>query len=246
MSGWGAQLERELSGRPVYTMGSPGSSLLDYAERMRFAHDRFGIVDFVLLVERGDVRQALCGSNKHPRAMSRSPDPRTADRNHRLPLGAFAGGRPSIRLGAVTFFFPVAAQTGTVSERGSLCAGTQRRAWRGGVSRTGRRLGTGDRRSRARILSAGASLSRRAPGSRFRRRPRLAITEVNPRSTRSETGSRLQRSPSVQSSSIRSRFSVITWPRPVFAWRSRLRTVTGTTRRIELAAEAIARAFERF
>src|SRR5882672_9601140 len=59
----GAQLERELSGRPVYTMGSPGSSLLDYAERMRFAHDRFGIVDFVLLVERGDVRQALCGSN---------------------------------------------------------------------------------------------------------------------------------------------------------------------------------------
>jgi hypothetical protein len=59
----GMTLERELSGRPVYAMGSPGSSLLDYAERIRFAHDRFGIIDFVLLLERGDIRQALCGSH---------------------------------------------------------------------------------------------------------------------------------------------------------------------------------------
>lgn len=59
----GAQLESALGGqRPVYALGGPGSSLLDYAERVRFASRRFGIRDFVLLVERGDVRQALCGS----------------------------------------------------------------------------------------------------------------------------------------------------------------------------------------
>lgn len=57
----GPQLERRL-GRPVYAMGGPGSALLDYAERIRFAHEKFGIRDFVILMERGDVRQSLCGS----------------------------------------------------------------------------------------------------------------------------------------------------------------------------------------
>ncbi len=59
----GAQLAQALAGRrAVYAMGSPGTSLLDYAERVRFAHQRFGIRDFVLLMERGDLRQSLCGS----------------------------------------------------------------------------------------------------------------------------------------------------------------------------------------
>lgn len=59
----GSQLERALGGeRPVYAMGSPGTALLDYAERIRFAHERFGISDFVVVMERGDVRQSLCGS----------------------------------------------------------------------------------------------------------------------------------------------------------------------------------------
>jgi hypothetical protein len=57
----GPQLERRL-GRPVYAMGGPGSALLDYAERIRFAHEKFGIRDFVIFMERGDVRQSLCGS----------------------------------------------------------------------------------------------------------------------------------------------------------------------------------------
>lgn len=57
------QLEKALGGRrPVYAMGTAGSSLLDYAERVRFARDKLGIRDFVLLMERGDFRQALCGS----------------------------------------------------------------------------------------------------------------------------------------------------------------------------------------
>ena len=56
-----AHLE-QLTGRPVYAMGGPGSSLLDYAERARFAADEFGIRDFVLVIERYDVRQTLCGS----------------------------------------------------------------------------------------------------------------------------------------------------------------------------------------
>ncbi len=59
----GMQLERVLGGhRAVYTLGSPGTALLDYAERIRFASERFDIRDFVILMERGDVRQSLCGS----------------------------------------------------------------------------------------------------------------------------------------------------------------------------------------
>lgn len=58
----GAQLERALGSRPVYAMGVPGTALLDYAERIRFAHEQFGVRDFVVLMERGDVKQSLCGS----------------------------------------------------------------------------------------------------------------------------------------------------------------------------------------
>lgn len=58
----GAQLERALGSRPVFAMGNPGTALLDYAERIRFAHDQFGVRDFVVLMERGDVKQSLCGS----------------------------------------------------------------------------------------------------------------------------------------------------------------------------------------
>lgn len=58
----GSQLERALHARPVYAMGIPGTSLLDYAERIRFAQMQFGIRDFVVLMERGDVVQSLCGS----------------------------------------------------------------------------------------------------------------------------------------------------------------------------------------
>jgi hypothetical protein len=67
-----AQLERALGGRPVYAMGWGGTSLLDYAERIRFAHENFGVSDFVILMERGDVRQALCGSGN---VASRCLDP---------------------------------------------------------------------------------------------------------------------------------------------------------------------------
>lgn len=58
----GAQLERALGGRPVFAMGNPGTALLDYAERIRYAHTHFGVRDFVVLMERGDVEQSLCGS----------------------------------------------------------------------------------------------------------------------------------------------------------------------------------------
>lgn len=58
----GVQLEHALGGRPVFAMGGPGSALLDYAERMRWAAQRYGVRDFVLLLETGDLRQSLCGS----------------------------------------------------------------------------------------------------------------------------------------------------------------------------------------
>jgi hypothetical protein len=69
----GPQLERALgSARPVYAMGSPGTALLDYAQRVRFASERFGTSDFVIWLERGDARQALCGSgNVHSRCLDR-------------------------------------------------------------------------------------------------------------------------------------------------------------------------------
>lgn len=69
----GPQLEHLLGAeRPVYAMGGPGSSLLDYAERVRFARKRLGATDFVVLLEAGDVRQALCGSgNVHSECLNR-------------------------------------------------------------------------------------------------------------------------------------------------------------------------------
>lgn len=68
-----AQLETRIGGAPVYAMGGPGSSLLDYVERIRFAHERFGSRTFVIVVERGDVMQALCGSgNVHAMCLDRS------------------------------------------------------------------------------------------------------------------------------------------------------------------------------
>ncbi len=57
-----AHLEQELDGRPVYAMGGPGSSLLDYGERLRYASEHLGIRDFVVVLERFDLRQAYCGS----------------------------------------------------------------------------------------------------------------------------------------------------------------------------------------
>lgn len=57
-----AQLEAELAGRPVYSMGGPGSNLLDYAERAKFAAEKFGTRTFVFVLERGDIRQSICGS----------------------------------------------------------------------------------------------------------------------------------------------------------------------------------------
>lgn len=75
----GPLLEARLDDRPVYAMGMPGSALLDYAERMRFAAEQFGVHDFVVLLERGDVAQSLCGSgNIHGPCLDRATlEPRT-------------------------------------------------------------------------------------------------------------------------------------------------------------------------
>lgn len=68
-----SQLEAALSPRrPVYALGGPGSALLDYAERIRFASERLGIQDFVVVMEAGDLRQSLCGSgNVHGPCLDR-------------------------------------------------------------------------------------------------------------------------------------------------------------------------------
>lgn len=68
------QLARALGGTvPVYGMGGPGSALLDYAERIRFAAERLGVRQFVVFMEAGDVRQSLCGSgNVHAACLDRT------------------------------------------------------------------------------------------------------------------------------------------------------------------------------
>lgn len=75
-----AQLERLLGqGRSVYAFGGPGSSLLDYVERIRFARERTDVRDVVILMEAGDVRQSLCGSgNVHSSCLDPATlEPRT-------------------------------------------------------------------------------------------------------------------------------------------------------------------------
>lgn len=75
----GVRLESALaSKRPVYAMGGPGSSLLDYAQRVRWAAQTYGVKDFVVLLERFDARQAVCGSgNVHSRCLApQSLEPR--------------------------------------------------------------------------------------------------------------------------------------------------------------------------
>lgn len=57
-----AQLESYLQGRPVYAMGSPGSSLLDYGHRLAWARREFKVRDAVVFMERLDVTQSRCGS----------------------------------------------------------------------------------------------------------------------------------------------------------------------------------------
>jgi hypothetical protein len=79
-----AQLQRLLAdGRAVYAMGTPGTTLLDYAQRVRWASQQFGTRDFVLWLEAGDLRQVLCGSGN---IVSRCLDPVTlAPRIERWP-----------------------------------------------------------------------------------------------------------------------------------------------------------------
>lgn len=79
-----AQLEALLGGqRKVYALGTPGTAMLDYAQRIRFASEQFRVRDFVVLVESGDARQALCNSGN---VVSRCLDPETLQpRTQRLP-----------------------------------------------------------------------------------------------------------------------------------------------------------------
>lgn len=69
----GTQLQRLVAQRAVYAMGGPGSSLLDYAERLRYAAEHLQVEDFVVIVERGDIKQAYCGSgNIHGPCLERA------------------------------------------------------------------------------------------------------------------------------------------------------------------------------
>ncbi|MFN4116386.1 MAG: hypothetical protein ACK4F7_07790 [Inhella sp.] len=67
-----AQLERLIGGEPVYALGTPGTALLDYGQRMLWAAETLGSRRFVLLLERGDIVQSLCGSGN---VVSRCLDP---------------------------------------------------------------------------------------------------------------------------------------------------------------------------
>ena len=77
-----AQLEAAAC-RPVVALGTAGSSLLDYAERLDWALRQGQARDAVLLLERGDVKQAICQAGQFElRCLDRSsgalrvPEPR--------------------------------------------------------------------------------------------------------------------------------------------------------------------------
>ncbi|EHR73437.1 hypothetical protein BurJ1DRAFT_4651 [Burkholderiales bacterium JOSHI_001] len=60
-----ARLRHQMGGRrAVYALGAPGTSLLDHAERVRLAAERWQVQDMVVLVALGDVRQSICGSGQ--------------------------------------------------------------------------------------------------------------------------------------------------------------------------------------
>ncbi len=68
------QLQSLLNDRPVYAMAVPGSSLIDYGQRLQWAYETLGIRDFVLVLEQGDVSQSIC---KHEDTYLRCIDPKT-------------------------------------------------------------------------------------------------------------------------------------------------------------------------
>ena len=69
----GTQLERDIDGRAVYAMRGPGSSLLDYAERIRYAAEQLEVRDFLVVLERSDIKLAYCSSgNVHGPCLMRA------------------------------------------------------------------------------------------------------------------------------------------------------------------------------
>jgi hypothetical protein len=67
------QLARALAPRRgVHSLGLPGSSLMDYGQRIRWAHHKLGLRDFVILIESSDLRASYCGSgNTHSPCLDR-------------------------------------------------------------------------------------------------------------------------------------------------------------------------------
>lgn len=60
--GLAAQIESRLKDKIVFALGGPGSNLLDYSERVQFARKNFGSKVFVIVINRTDVRESICGS----------------------------------------------------------------------------------------------------------------------------------------------------------------------------------------
>lgn len=60
--GLAAQIESKLKDKAVFALGGPGSNLLDYAERIQFANENFGSKVFIIVINRTDVRESICGS----------------------------------------------------------------------------------------------------------------------------------------------------------------------------------------
>lgn len=75
-----AQLQDALGpARSVYGLGSPGTALLDHAQRIRLVSERFGVRDFIVWIGVGNALQTVCGtSNVHSRCLDpASLEPRT-------------------------------------------------------------------------------------------------------------------------------------------------------------------------
>jgi hypothetical protein len=58
-------LERARNGSPVFSMGLGGTSLFDYLERVRYAREQLGVKNFLIVIERADVKQSQCTEGGH-------------------------------------------------------------------------------------------------------------------------------------------------------------------------------------
>lgn len=82
------RLQTELADRrPVYGLGSPGTALIEFPQRVRLAREKFGVRDFVIWADAGTALQSICSQgNVHSRCLD--PTTLALRTEHQMPASA--------------------------------------------------------------------------------------------------------------------------------------------------------------